>query len=110
MAASIRQRMQADLLLAMKAHDREATAVLRTTLAAVANAEGVDTSGPVTAAGLLGDVMRRELSETDVVAIVRAELVELEQMISQLLRLGRRSPAEGLCARADVLRGYLADH
>ena len=51
MAPSLRERLQAGLPAAMKAGDRLRVSVLRTTLAAIANAEAVDASATRPARG-----------------------------------------------------------
>jgi uncharacterized protein len=94
---------------ALRAHDAARVSVLRTTLAAVANAEAVDASGvrPVSGA-FAGDVPRRQLSEDDVRAIVVAVRDELRTAEAELRTVGRADAAADLDARAAVLDGYLA--
>ncbi|MVU76605.1 hypothetical protein GPX89_05020 [Nocardia sp. ET3-3] len=77
----LRDRLRTALPAAMKARDRAATAALRSALAAIDNAEAVDGSeiraGAIenSAVGLgTAEVARRELTEADVAAIVRAEI------------------------------------
>ncbi len=83
------EQMRADLTAAMKARDTEAVRVLRTALAAVANAEAqpADDAGPASltvSGGIAGaadglgaaEAERRTLTEDDVRAILRAEREE----------------------------------
>ena len=100
--------MHADLPAAIKARDASRVSVLRTTLAALANAEAVDLSGPRSAAGLLGDVERRLLSERDMREIVSRERAELRAAAQEMERLGQRREAVELEARAGILESYLA--
>src|SRR5437868_14754285 len=98
----MRQRMQRELLEAMKQRDGSRIAVLRTTLAAIANAEAVDPSAATVKAGLLADVARRELSEDDIVGIVSSELDGSWDAEVEMRDLGQTSAADGLAARAAV--------
>jgi uncharacterized protein len=75
MAASLRQRLSGDLLLAMKAKDTIAISALRSLLSALDNASAVPAStvaAPVF--GGNGDVPRRELTDTDCQRIISAEV------------------------------------
>ena len=107
MPPSIRQLLQDDLPAALKAKDRPRIAVLRTTLAALGNAEAVDAADGVTPTGLLGDVERRVLTEDDVRRIVARERDELLADADGLRALGR-SEADDLAAQASILDGYLS--
>lgn len=106
----MREQMQADLVSALKGGDLIAVSVLRTTLAAVSNAEAVDPGpgAPLIRAGLFGDVERRRLSAADIAAIVDRERAELESTAVLLDAAGRSSEAAGCRARAAILDGYLA--
>jgi uncharacterized protein YqeY len=110
MTASIREQMQADLVAALKGGDLVAVSVLRTTLAALANAEAVEpgAGAPLVRAGLFGDVERRRLSAGDVVSIVTGERDELHAAAGVFDRTGRPVEAAGCRARAAVLDQYLA--
>ena len=107
MSTSIRRRLQADLPAAMRARDESRVAVLRTTLAALANAEAVDPSAATTRTGLLGDVERRVLTDADVRSIIVRERDELSRDAGELRRLGRPE-ADRLAAQVAILDGYLA--
>ena len=91
----------------MKARDALLVSVLRTTLAALANAEAVDLSDAPSSAGLLGDMERRPLSEHDIGAIVARERDELRSGAEQLRALGRAEFDE-MAARAAILDSYLS--
>jgi len=107
MSWQARELMQDELTAAIKAGDDPRVDVLRTTLAAIANAEAVDLSGPTTPVGLLGDVERRRLSDDDIRAIIAAERDELAGTAEHLLRLGRADRARELDERATILAEYL---
>jgi uncharacterized protein YqeY len=111
MSPSTREQMQADLMTALRGRDRAAVSVLRTTLAALANAEAVDMSpaGPTPVpAGLFADVERRLLSDGDVHAIVARERDELRSAAAEFDRLGRPFEAAHCRAQAALLAPYLA--
>jgi len=110
MSCSIREQMQADLLAALKGGDLVAVSVLRTTLAALSNAEAVDpgAGAPLVRAGLFGDVERRCLSPAAVATIVAGEHRELHATAALFDRAGRPAEAARCRARATVLDHYLA--
>ncbi|WP_051570035.1 hypothetical protein [Cryptosporangium arvum] len=84
METDIRGALASALKSALKQRDREALSVYRTALAAIANAEAVSAgeehrAGAIEASvtGVGGaEVARRELTEDDVVTIVRNEIAE----------------------------------
>jgi hypothetical protein len=97
---------------AMRARDKAAVSALRTTLAALDNAEAV----PVDAADLRGlaieesavgvgatEAARRELSEDEVVEVVRAEAAERLEAAVQLTHPAHADRAARLHAEAAVL-------
>jgi uncharacterized protein len=103
----------------MKARDPAAVAALRSALAAIDNAEAVEvrhaptsSSGgviPGAVAGLgAGEAARRDLSEPEVAAIVRAEVVDRRSAAAEYERAGRPDRAARLTAEADVLDAHLA--
>jgi hypothetical protein len=105
----LRERLQAGLAPALRAGDAARVSVLRTTLAAVANAEAVDASGARPASGAFaGEVPRRQLSEDDVRAVVVAARDELRTAEAELRTVGQADAAADLAARAAVLDAYLA--
>lgn len=100
---------------AMKARDKAAVSALRSALARIANAEAVPIDS-VPAAGPIGDrsvglgaadAPRRELHESEIRALVEAEVAEQEQAADQLAASGFAAVADGLRAQAAVLRSHL---
>jgi hypothetical protein len=110
MSCPIRTQMQADLLAALKGGDRVVASVLRTTLAALSNAEAVEpgAAAPLVRAGLYADVERRGLSAGDVASIVTGERDELAASAATLEGAGRPVEAADCRARAAILDRYLA--
>ena len=109
MQPTLRQRLTSDLPAAIKAGDRVHVAVLRTTLAALANAEAVGIDDAQRPAGLLGDVARRELSEHDERSIVERELADLRTAHAEHVALGQTETAARLATQAGLLARYLAE-
>ncbi len=114
----IRQHLRDSLTRAMKARDLVAVAALRSTIAAIDNAEAVD-EAPLTpvgdgviaqAASGLGaaEAERRTLSEDDTIHIVRAEVEERAAAADGYERAGRSERAERLRAEVAVLEAVLA--
>jgi uncharacterized protein len=108
-------QMRADLKSAMKARDRTAVAALRTTLAAIANAEALPADDPaarlfagehVTGAGAT-EQPRRLLTDADVRAVVEREIHDRTTAAASYDELGRADLADPLRAEADVLTRYL---
>ncbi|TSE00189.1 hypothetical protein FOS14_10110 [Skermania sp. ID1734] len=96
----------------MRERDRTALTALRSTLAAIDNAEAVDTAtraGAIEAAVGLGaaEVARRELSDAQVEAIVRAEIAERKTAASEYEGVGESARADALRAEAAVLTAQL---
>lgn len=112
--------LRSALLVARKRRDADAIAALRTTLAAIANAEAVPTAPGTASASAstswhvagtvegLGaaEAPRRMLSEDDVRAIVVAELTEREAAAARYRGLGHAERADRLIAEADALRPF----
>ncbi len=99
----LRDRLRSALSRAMKARDKAAVSVLRSTLSAIENAEAVD---PVASTAIDGEFVagaahglgaaeatRRALSEADVTAIVEAEIAELLDAAETYERAGRPHPS-----------------
>jgi uncharacterized protein YqeY len=110
----LRARLQADLSAALKARDRSRTSVLRTLLAALANAEAVPVDQTATgsiAASSAGafstEVARRELSPADEAGVLRREHRELVDAAAELVDAGRADAAEPLQAQAAIVAEYL---
>lgn len=109
MSSSVRDRMTADLPAAIKARDAAMVSILRTTLAAIANAEAVDSSSSRPAAGVFGaEVARRDLSDDDVREIVAWEHKAVEAAADEMRRLGQGAAAAELARKAEILEAYLA--
>ena len=117
-AVALRQRLRAALPVAMKARDRVAVAALRSTLAAIENAEAVDRPATVDQQLAIeripvgvgaAEVARRVLTEAQVEHIVRAEVVEREAAAREYDLAGRPDRAERLRDEVGVLTAHLAD-
>lgn len=109
----LRTRLTEAVRPAMKARDRDRLRVLRTTLAAIDNAEAVPAAA---SAGALEaspsgvgatEVARRPLSELEVVAVVRLEVEEREQAATTYAAAGDQTRATVLRTEAEVLRELL---
>ena len=117
-ASALHARLRRALPPALKARDQVAVAALRSALAAVDNARAVEAppaprsggvvAGAVTGLGA-GDAPRRELSEGDIAAIVRAEVADRRAAAADYERAGQVDAAARLTAEADVLAAHLAD-
>ncbi len=100
----------------MKAHDRAAIAGIRSALSAIANAEAVDVSdapephhGPIAHAvqGVrAGEVTRRQLSDADILEIVRDELVARMAAADEYEIIGQSREAARLRSEADSLKTF----
>ena len=106
--SALRKQLEADLPVALKARDVSRAGVLRTTLAAIANAEAVDVSGHHRRTGLLGDVERRSLTDDDVRGIVERERDELQRLADHMHDIGQSDEGDDLATRAAVLGRYLS--
>lgn len=104
---------------AMRARDRIAVSALRTALAALDNAEAVPVEeagshGPAVEQSPIGvgvtEAARRELSEQDVAAILRAEAGERLDAAAQLPAPAHADRAARLRAEAAVLLRFLDGH
>jgi len=102
----------------MKARDRVAVAALRSTLAAIENAEAVDRPATVDQQLAIeripvgvgaAEVARRVLTEAQVEHIVRAEVAEREAAAREYDLAGRPDRAERLRDEVGVLTAHLAD-
>jgi uncharacterized protein len=111
----LRTSLQAAVPAAMKARDKEAVSALRSALARIANAEAVPID-TMPAAGAIGegpvghgaaDAPRRQLDESEIRALVMAEVTEHEQAADLLAASGQVAVADGLRAQAAVLRSHL---
>ena len=131
----IRARLRRGLVTAMKARDQQAVAALRSTRAAIDNAEAIENDEvvyddeigdyvadpgsaldavaehPTVAGSVLGvgaaEVDRRILTPEEVAEVVRDEVTEREVAAKMLERVGRPDQAERLRAQAKLLTTYL---
>jgi uncharacterized protein len=112
----LERRLRQALPKAMKARDSAATSALRTTLAAIGNAEAVAPPDPPATGGRIagarlglgaGEAARAELSEDQIASIVRAEVAERLEAAAGYERAGQAEPAERLRSEAAVLTGHL---
>ena len=101
---SIRDDMQAGLRAAMQSREQLTVSVLRSTLAAMANAEAVD---PTTAERHATEVERKLLSDDDIRDIITVERDELRRAADEMSTLGQAAKADELTQQAAVLDGYL---
>jgi hypothetical protein len=115
--APLRERLRAALPVAMKARDRVAVAALRSTLAALDNAEAVDRPASVDERLAIeqipvgvgaAEVERLVLTPEQVESIVRAEVAERETAAREYEVAGRPERAEQLRSEARVLTAHLA--
>ena len=103
--SDIRRRLRDALYSALKARDEVATAALRSAVSAIANAEAVAPAPAKLRLGLgAGDVQRRDLSDDELLAIMRAEVDQRVAASTEYERLGQGEKAQRLRAEADVLR------
>jgi uncharacterized protein YqeY len=103
----------------MKERDSIAVSVLRTSLAAIDNAEAVEApkgsllgQGPIAGAvtGLgAGDVVRRKLEEREIAVILMGKLTDRETSAAQYQELGRYEEAARLRSEAAVLAAVVRD-
>lgn len=114
----IRATMRRDLVVALKARSADSASALRTALAAIDNAEAVDTDaatafhhdGPTAGATVgLGssEVARRVLTVADVHSVVGAVIAEYLVEADRYVSLHQVEAADGLRRRAEALRPYL---
>lgn len=119
-ADDIRMAMRHDLVVALKARDTETVTALRTAIAAIDNAEAVDTSalpasapdGPVAGAtaGLgSSEVARRALTTADGRSVVSAVIAEYLDEAERYESADHGESAAVLRRQAEVLRGYSGD-
>ncbi|HZE41383.1 MAG TPA: GatB/YqeY domain-containing protein [Stackebrandtia sp.] len=112
-------RLRDDLKTAMKSRDRLAVSVLRSALAAIANAEAVGVTETVASHGsehvagaALGvgaaEAERRRLTEADIRGIVAAEVAERTTAADEYDKHDRPDDARKLRAEAEVLGRYLS--
>ena len=90
---------------ALAGRDEVATAALRSAVSAIANAEAVESAPAKVTLGVgAADVPRRELSESELLAILDAEIEERIAAAVEFDRLRKPEKAQRLRAEADVLK------
>ena len=111
---TVRDRLRRALPAAAKARDRVAMSALRSALGAIDNAEAVNAPAfdsrqpPITGVGA-AETARRILTESELDAIVRAEVADRRAAADEYERLGRADQAERLRREADIIASHL-DH
>ena len=110
---SVQVRLQQALSRALKARDTEAVSALRSALGAIANAEAVPVPRRTGTEVMLGvgpsEAPRRELTDSEIVDVVEAEIVERRQAASGLVGLGQDAHVQRLVGEAKVLERVLAE-
>jgi uncharacterized protein len=101
-ADTMRTALRRDLMAAMKIRDTAHVAALRTAIAAIDNAESVDTAG-VTAT----EVQRRQLSADQVRAVLAEHIDGYAVEAQGYDAVGQTGPAERLRRQAALLRRHL---
>jgi uncharacterized protein YqeY len=109
----MRERLRRTLRDALRSRDAVAAGALRAALSAIDNAEAVpaEPDGWLPPAGIgVGstEVARRELTEDDMVRIVRAEVADRHAAAAQYERLGQLDAAARMRAGADLLAAMAA--
>ena len=101
----VSDRLRASLKAALKARDEVATSALRSALSAIANAEAVPSGPARLRLGIgAGDVPRRELSDAEIDAVLRAEIEEKQSAAAVYERIGELNEARRLRAEAEYLQ------
>lgn len=114
---ALRATMRADLGVAMKARNSRAISALRTAIAAIDNAESVDSTAATAPASAhiagatigLGtaEVPRRSLSPAQVHAILRAQIDDRSAEADRYETLGRLRQPKRLRGEAQIIAAYL---
>jgi uncharacterized protein YqeY len=114
-SSPLRQRLRDSLRTAMKSRDRLAVGALRSTLAAIDNAEAVEVAGPGRGLAIeqspvgagAADVARITLTEAQVEQIVRTEATAREAAARDYDTAGKAERADLLRAEAQLLLAQL---
>lgn len=113
-AATLKERLRADLKTAMRARATHEVRLLRTLIAALDNAEAVpvegmhDFSRPATSAQHAGEVARRELDHAEVEALLASEADARELAAAAYERHGRPEDAARLRNEVALILAYRA--
>ncbi len=109
MTKTLRAQIQADLTAAIRRRDRDVVSALRTTLAAISNAEAVDNGHSTPRVGVgANDVERRALSSDEIADIVIRERDRLRELSAEMGQIGQQEEAARLHTQAAILDFYLA--
>jgi uncharacterized protein YqeY len=105
----MKQKLQTSLTAAIRAKDAVRTAAFRTALAAIANAEAVESLGGGRPALGIGarEVPRRNLSEDEIGEILRREVVDREAAAAGYESRGHGEEARRLRDEAAALQELL---
>jgi uncharacterized protein len=117
-AQALRAALRHGLTTALKARDTDALAALRTTVAAIDNAEAVPalgTSPSATSVHIAGsrsgpgstEAARQQLSASELRDILRGQITELAREADRYDALGQADAAERLRRQARTLTAYL---
>ena len=116
----LRERLRDELRVAMKQRNKAAVAALRAALSVIDNAEAADLSdAPGVEPGLIaggvaglgaGEVARRQLSDRELVEMLRDEVVRWESTARECERVRRSDDAARLRAEISALRPFLEEH
>jgi len=106
----LKQKLQTSMSAALKAKDAVSTAAFRTALAAIANAEAVESLGEGRPALGIGarEMPRRNLTEDQVEEIVRREIVDLDAAAADYESRGRGDDARRLRDQSGALQKLLS--
>ena len=108
-AAALKERLRADLKIAMRDKRAEEVALLRKLIAALDNAEAVPTEGyrPRALEGSRGEVARRDLYGAEVDGLLANEIAERQTAAEEFERLGRTDEAAKLRGEAALVSRYV---
>lgn len=105
----VRARLSADLRTAMKTRDKSAIDILRCLLAVLDNAGAQDpATAPSAVVGHSADVLRKLLTDTEVQALMQAEVSSRRTAIIEYERGGRHQDATRLRTELTVLARYIS--
>jgi uncharacterized protein YqeY len=118
----VRSRLRTGLTTAMKARDMAAVKAIRSALGAIDNAESVDTTvdadqidatsriAGAVAGGGAAEARRRELTEADIITVVRSEIDDRLDAAAEYDATGEAGAdrAALLRAEASTLAGFIA--
>jgi len=113
MPSSTYDRLRRDLITAMKQRDQVAVSAIRTAIAAIDNASAVDVPQIRSIdwkPGLINEVPRREVDESETLRILEREIDEKRQAIQDLDGLGEIELVdliERLRSEVEVLTRYV---